>query len=491
MLSEKIPTGAILSEVYPTFTPVLPAEIQRTLADKLSKQQNVALNYTAGSSNPDSVGTWSVVDNPVVSASFVEGSSTAGWLMAFENTSNTYTVYQRSVRYFFGSERQTRFFYDPTVKIYDPASGKLLKDRIDVLKSNNLPILNTSLGYTNDIGMGVYNRVIESDSYLDDTKIEVTFADRDSNGSPDNPVFYYQIVGEPLYAGDENSYVFFVNDQDNSGSSMKVLSKGTVKLASNVAAIDTDLYTYVNNDIVFTLDTQLFYKITRTGDTASRAAATGYSWRLGRYDVKFQYRHNAPSDRRIDPSPSNIIDIFVLEKAYADDYIAWIRDYTGTVTEPTEPSTESLRNSFAELENYRMISDLIIYSSAKFKPLFGSKADSNLRAKFVVVKNTNIVVSDSEVKSQVIAKINEYFSVDNWDFGETFYFSDLATYLHTELNTIISSIHLVPTSTGQVYGDLQQIRCQPNEILTSAATVLDVDVVTNLTNAKLNVGRAI
>ena len=181
----------------------------------------------------------------------------------------------------------------------------------------------------------------------------------------------------------------------------------------------------------------------------------------------------------------------MLEKAYADDYIAWIRDYTGTVTEPTEPSTESLRNSFSELENYRMISDLIIYSSAKFKPLFGSKADSNLRAKFVVVKNTNIVVSDSEVKSQVIAKINEYFSVDNWDFGETFYFSDLATYLHTELNTIISSIHLVPTSTGQVYGDLQQIRCQPNEILTSAATVLDVDVVTNLTNAKLNVGRAI
>ena len=88
----------------------------------------------------------------------------------------------------------------------------------------------------------------------------------------------------------------------------------------------------------------------------------------------------------------------------------------------------------------------------------------------------------------MVSKINDYFSVDNWDFGETFYFSDLASYLHTELSTIISSVHLVPTSTGQVYGDLQQIRCQPDEILTSAATVLDINVVTNLTNTVLRVG---
>jgi hypothetical protein len=490
VLSDRVPTGAILSEIYPTFTPTLPAEVQRLLATALSKQQNVGLIYTAGSSSPDSVGSWSVVVGPNIGASFVEGSSTAGWLMAFVNTSNTYTIYQRSTRYFFGSERQTRFFYDPTVKIYDPASGKLLRDRIDVLKSNTLPILDTSLGYANDISMNIYNRVIESDSYLDDTKIEVTFADNNSNGSPDNPQFYNQIVGNILTAGDENSYVFFVDDQANSGSSMRILSQGVVKLAASLAEIDGNLYSYVNNDIVFTLDTQLFYQITRTGDQASRTAVTGYSWRLGRYNIKFQYRHNAPADRRIDPSPSNIIDVYVLEQAYADDYVAWIRDYTGTVTEPTAPSTESLRNSFSDLENYRMISDLIIYSSAVFKPLFGAKADSNLQANFVVVKKAGVVVSDSEVKSQVIAKINDYFNVDNWDFGETFYFTDLATYLHTELNTIISSVHLVPTSTGQVYGDLQQIRCQPNEILTSAATVLDVVVVTNLTNTILNVGRS-
>ena len=130
----------------------------------------------------------------------------------------------------------------------------------------------------------------------------------------------------------------------------------------------------------------------------------------------------------------------------------------------------------------------MIYSPAKFKPLFGSKAEPTLRAKFVVVKNPSVIVSDSEIKSQVINRVNEYFDLANWNFGETFYFSELAGYLHTELSTLISSVHLVPTSTDQIYGDLQQIRCLPYEILTSAATVLDVDVVTNLTTVKLRAG---
>ncbi len=493
VLSEKVPTGARLTYILPTFTPNLPSNIQTSLVNALVAQQNVGLGYRAGSTLTDSVGEWFLIDNPSTGSAFtepltVEATNTAGWLLAFTNTSNTYTVYQRSIKYYYGSERQTRFFYDPQVKIYDPASGKLLKDRIDVLKVNHKPISNVVQSFSNDITMGIAGTVIEGDGFVDDSKIQVTFADKDSDGSPDQPYFYDDIVGSISGAGAENSYVFFINDQDVSGSSMKVLAKGTVKVAVNDAAIDSNIYEYANNDIVFSRSTESFYRITRNVDSVSKSAVTNYSFKYGRYGLKFQYRHNAPSDRRIDPSPSNIIDVFVLEKNYADDYTKWIRDNTGTVTQPTEPTTESLRNDFSDLEQYRMISDLMIFNPVRFKPLFGTKADPNLRAKFVVVKNTNVVVSDSEVKSQVISKVNEYFSLDNWDFGETFYFSELAAYLHNQLSTIISSVHLVPTSTDQIYGDLQQIRCLPFEILISAATVMDVDVVTNLTTVKLRAG---
>lgn len=493
VLSEKVPTGARLTYILPTYTPNLPSGIQTSLVNALVAQQNVGLGYRAGSTLTDSVGEWFLIDNPATGASFLEplttaSTNTTGWLLAFTNTSNTYTVYQRSIKYFWGSEKQTRFFYDPQVKIYDPASGKLLKDRIDVLKVNFKPNNTVVEAFSNDITMGIAGTVIEGDGFVDDSKIQVTFADRDSDGSPDQPYFYDDIVGSVNGAGNENSYVFFINDQEVSGSSMRVLAKGTVKISITEVAIDSNIYEYANNDIVFARNTNAFYRITRSLDSVSKSAVTNYSFRYGRYGLKFQYRHNAPSDRRIDPSPSNIIDVFVLEKNYADDYTKWIRDTTGSVTQPTEPTTESLRNDFADLEQYRMISDLMIFNPVKFKPLFGTKADPNLRAKFVVVKNYNVIVSDSEVKSQIISKVNEYFTLDNWDFGETFYFSELAAYLHNQLSTIISSVHLVPTSTDQTYGDLQQIRCLPYEILISAATVLDVDVVTNLTTVKLRAG---
>ena len=42
---------------------------------------------------------------------------------------------------------------------------------------------------------------------------------------------------------------------------------------------------------------------------------------------------------------------------------------------------------------------------------------------FKVVKNTNEVVNDDNVKVRVIQAINEYFALENWDFGDIFYFS--------------------------------------------------------------------
>ena len=134
------------------------------------------------------------------------------------------------------------------------------------------------------------------------------------------------------------------------------------------------------------------------------------------------------------------------------------------------------------------MSDTLIFNPAKFKPLFGnnSKVDPALRAVFKVVKNTNIVVSDSDVQTQVIAAINMYFDIANWDFGETFYFSELAAYLHQQLAPNVSSITIVPASTGTVFGSLLQVNAEYNEIIQSAATVNDVQIISAITAAQLN-----
>jgi hypothetical protein len=176
----------------------------------------------------------------------------------------------------------------------------------------------------------------------------------------------------------------------------------------------------------------------------------------------------------------------MLTKTYATDYVAWVQDSSGTVAEPTAPTGEQLGTDFGGLENYKSISDTVIYNPARFKPIFGSKAPLNLQATFKVVKNPNVVVSDNDVKTSVIAAINNYFDVANWDFGETFYFSELSAYLHSVLAPNIASITIVPASESSVFGSLLQINAEYNEIIVSAATVDNVQIISAITAAQIN-----
>jgi hypothetical protein len=166
--------------------------------------------------------------------------------------------------------------------------------------------------------------------------------------------------------------------------------------------------------------------------------------------------------------------------------VAWIQDTSGVVTEPTAPIGEELGVSYSSLENYKSISDSIIYNPARFKPIFGDKAPLALQAKFKVVKNSSVIISDNDIKTSVIAAINTYFDVTNWDFGETFYFSELAAYLHTTLAPNISSILIVPSSESSAFGSLLQINAEFNEIIQSAATVNNVDIIPAITAAQIN-----
>jgi hypothetical protein len=97
-------------------------------------------------------------------------------------------------------------------------------------------------------------------------------------------------------------------------------------------------------------------------------------------------------------------------------------------------------------------------------------------------------MTDNEIKTQVISAINIYFDPTNWDFGDKFYFSELAAYLHATLAPNISSVLIIPADNSLVFGNYFQINSEPWEIITSAATVNDIDVVSAVTAAQLNLG---
>ena len=141
--------------------------------------------------------------------------------------------------------------------------------------------------------------------------------------------------------------------------------------------------------------------------------------------------------------------------------------------------------AYSTLQDYKMVSDNLILNPVKFKPLFGSKAAEGLQGKIKVIKYSNTIASLGEIKSRVVSVINSYFTIDKWDFGDTFYFSELGAYIHDQLGDIINSVVLVPADLSKSFGDLYEIRSAPNEIFVNAATVTDIEVVDALTSSVL------
>ena len=155
------------------------------------------------------------------------------------------------------------------------------------------------------------------------------------------------------------------------------------------------------------------------------------------------------------------------------------------VTEPTPPTIDDLTTAYQGLQNFKMISDNMILNTVDFQPLFGQKADPALRAIIKVIRAPNSTASVSTIKNLVVANMNAYFNLENWNFGDTFFFSELAAYLHQNIGGVVSSVVLVPLSEGQSFGDLYEIRSAPNQIFVNGATVNDVEVITALTTTNL------
>jgi hypothetical protein len=175
----------------------------------------------------------------------------------------------------------------------------------------------------------------------------------------------------------------------------------------------------------------------------------------------------------------------VVTQAYYTSYQNWIRDSTNTIPKPDVPTINELSTAYQGLNTYKMISDNIVLNSVSFKPLFGPKAAENLRATIKVIRAANSTASESEIKTLVVANLNEYFSIDKWNFGDTFYFSELAAYIHRNMGGIVSSVVLVPLDPLKYFGDLYEIHSAPNEIFVNGAGVSSVEVITSLTSTNI------
>ena len=200
--------------------------------------------------------------------------------------------------------------------------------------------------------------------------------------------------------------------------------------------------------------------------------------------MSFRWDHYADLDKRIDPSTSNIVDVYALTSDYVRQVNKWIASGYKT-SSPTAPNNYELKSLMSSIEPKAAIADHISYIPVKFKYLFGSFAQPQNQAMFKVVKKAGTSYTESEIKTAVSAKVNEYFKLENWDFGDTFYFSELASYLHQQLGEYIASVVITPKFSTSGFTDLLSITSEPNEIFLSVTTSSDVKIISAISQTEL------
>jgi len=478
-LNSYVPSAAILTSILPSFNNSLSNPIIQECIIRMELQQSFSLvfnNSLTIAQDRWSISTYNASDY------FVNLLSLGG---------NRYSVSYRSLAYYFGSVADTRFSYETNKLVYDPFSGKILQDFVSVLATNTQPGSNYPLAM-NTIA-SIIGQTVSSDGYVNDYEVEVASIDVNDRTIISDPDFFNQVTGYTTGNVNVGIYVFFelVEDAVNL-SRYQIIPSSTVSYQyATQSQIEVVKYEYVQGQLFYAYSENKFYTSKQDNTVTTPYYVLfeqpQYSMKPGRQGLAFQYKHNSNNTTRIDPATTNIIDLYVVTQSYFTEYQYWIQDSTNTIPEPNKPTINELNQAYGKLQDYKMISDSVILNSVVFKPLFGPKAAPALRATIKVIKASTTSASDSVIRSATLTAMNSYFSINTWNFGDTFYFSELSAYLHAQVGEFVSSVVLVPNDPTMSFGDLYEIKSSPYEIFANAATANDIVVIAALTPAELQI----
>ena len=393
-------------------------------------------------------------------------------------------------------EDDTRYTYRIIFWTYDPGENSTI-DVYDIytsssdinlsdfkVRAESLVNITRTTQFTipeySTISSYIYDNYINDSGYIDYSKVKLTTMDNKRNpyGIISAIGSGRQIIIQKL--PDENNYK--VSDY-----AVATNLPDNIDREYYVYHSDSGWYNNENIAIAYTENTDGSIVLTNTqgripaGTTLKLVDGISYTNNsLARYN----WEHFADTDKRIDPSTSNIVDVYVLTTDYIRRVDEWKNSgFSGSI--PKAPNNYELKKAMEAISGKEAISDHVSYVPVKFKPLFGSHADRENQTIFKVVKKSGTLYTDSEIKSSVSSVINDYFKLENWDFGDTFYFSELAAYIHTKLPEYISSVVITPKYANNQFTKLLSITSEPFEIFMSVTTSSDVKIIESITDLEL------
>jgi hypothetical protein len=344
----------------------------------------------------------------------------------------------------------------------------------------------------------IIGQQIEPDGYADPSSVRVTMWQSNNYGVPNNPDEYNAVVNPAVNAShllfwqqisSSEGYQYWQPvELDPSQIFQDVSQLPPITVIIN-GQLTVNTY-WVPGKIVYTINQQIVYQYQSiAADIVGTLVNVTTNWkvRIGRNNLAFTWVHYAPTDQRINPAVTNVVDMYVLTSSYNLALRNWIATNGSLASIPLPETSAELAATFSNLDQYAMMTDQMIWHPVSYLLLFGPQAAQELQANFLVVPVPGTTYTNNQIQSLVIQTINQYFALVNWDFGDSFFFTEMAAYVHQNLATIIGSIVMVPQNSQSAFGNLFEIECLPDQIPISCATVQNVQIVQSLTDSVLGI----
>jgi hypothetical protein len=312
ILSNRVGQGAIPVEIIPVFVKSIDYSFENDLVNLCLTQRNFGLRFASDTRS------WKIIEDTNINlvepfslsnaGSISNTNKDASWMIAFTWTGAEYKVRYRIGSFIFQSAKQTGFYIDKTDTNFDYTNNTVIKDKISVLSINPKTGDTVPLGV--DYQWQIDDSIVELDGYVDPSRVTVSFYNHQDSGTIGqiiDPDSFNNIVGT-INQGTSDGYTLFTLTEDKMGY-IPVSSDAFI-----VFETENDALQYFAN----VLDTEYLYYFTSTNsvksvtDTNEFVYEANYVAYPGRNNLAFHYQHNSGEERRIDPSKSNIIDVFML-----------------------------------------------------------------------------------------------------------------------------------------------------------------------------------
>lgn len=352
------------------------------------------------------------------------------------------------------SSPTTKFWYNSTNPVVDSKTGEVVHDNIRILRSN----FPSDVKLTYDFELDVIGPIIDANGIPDYHRLEITATSK-----------YDAVNDGSLVPSVALMIDTFLTEDDPLAYRYWII---TDTMLETYVPIETDFI-----DITVLANYQQFYSWPVT-NVVNTIDGVKYGRVKSHADLDFMWRHYSPHTNMIDPSVTNINDAYVLTRGYYNNVLSYLDGRIASM--PLPPTALDLRSQYATLLTHKMISDHLVLHPGQIKLLFGQLAEPELRGKFRIVKAQSATMSTERIKQEALTVIQQFFSIDNWDFGDTFYATELIAAIHQRLSTEIASVVLVPTYSINSFGSLFTVLAGNIEILQSAATLDDIEIVEEL-----------